>query len=298
MGKHYIPRFYLKGFTEKNAPSFIWAYEKGRKKPFRSNILNIAQENQIYSDETEKQLADDVENPANPIIHKIREQQPITKAEKEILARYVEVLMRRIPRVREKAREWFPSAMEKKLQHLESDLNRLSDENPDKEEIINKHKNDIKRMRNNDVVDLFTPEDIWEEIILSDDMPIHQVLGDMTWQFLVFDEWPIFLTSDNPVFFFEWMGIGKKYSEVSFPISKNIVLWATWRSDLKENYVKTTENIAKEINQRTVSFAQKYIFFSSHEKWVETLVNKDSLKVNRITQPAKKSRKRQQYAIR
>ena len=280
MGKHYVPRFYLKGFTERNEPSFIWAYEKGRKKPFRSNIVNIAQENQIYSDETEKHLTYDVEMPANPIIQKIREHRNITKSDKVILSKYMSVLMRRIPRSREKATEWFDQSIGDYYQHIENDLNNLLAENPDKQEIISNRLNELNNIRNTDAI---TPKETWGKIILENEhSTISQVICDMTWQFLVFDKWPAFLTSDNPVFFFEGMGIGKKYSEISFPISENIVLWATWRADLEEKYVKTKEHIVREINHRTISFATRYIYFSSYEKWITKLANQHNIDLNRI----------------
>ncbi len=197
--------------------------------------------------------------------------------------------------MREKAKKWFPQSLENYLQRINNELDTLLVENPDKKEIISQRRKEFKAIQYNDAI---TPEDIWERIILDEkNTSVPQVLNNMTWQFLVFDKWPIFLTSDNPVFFFEWLGIGKEHSEVSFPITDNIVLWATGRTDLKEEYVQTTESIAKEINRRTISFAQNYIYFSSCEKWITKLVNKNSINLNRITQPSKRSRKRLQRAI-
>ena len=61
MGYHYIPRYYLKGFTEVDDSEFIWAYEKGTQNFFRTNIRNVAQETRFYSDETESYLTDAIE---------------------------------------------------------------------------------------------------------------------------------------------------------------------------------------------------------------------------------------------
>jgi uncharacterized protein DUF4238 len=79
----------------------------------------------------------------------------------------------------------------------------------------------------------------------------------MTWQFLTCGSGQVFLTCDNPVFYFEEIGIGKPYSEVTVPLSSQIALWANWRQDLKEGFVPTTSQAVKEINRRTVTRAAR-----------------------------------------
>ena len=89
------------------------------------------------------------------------------------------------------------------------------------------------------------------------------------------------MTSDNPVFYFEGMGIGNQLSEVTFPISRNTVLWATWRVDLEEGFRPTNKRIVREINSRTVSAATRYVFYARKVKWVTKFVNR-KLPLNRI----------------
>ena len=43
MGNHYVPQFYLKGFSGES--DYLWAHDRLAKKSFKSNIKNVAQEN-------------------------------------------------------------------------------------------------------------------------------------------------------------------------------------------------------------------------------------------------------------
>jgi len=90
------------------------------------------------------------------------------------------------------------------------------------------------------------------------------------------------LTSDNPFFFFESLGVGRPESEVSFPISSDVALWATWRTDLKEGFVPAKDSLIREFNRRTVSIAKRHLFYSRNEKWVVSLANKKAVRLNGI----------------
>lgn len=107
MGKHYIPRFYLKGFTESLVSPYIWVYEKGKEKSYRTNIKNVAQEKKMYSEETESYLAQSVEQPAVEVVRKVRSWRTISPRDKEILADFMVVLLKRTPKGRERVERWF-----------------------------------------------------------------------------------------------------------------------------------------------------------------------------------------------
>ncbi|MFC1614100.1 DUF4238 domain-containing protein, partial [Gemmatimonadota bacterium] len=67
MGHHYIPQYYLKGFSESDS-NLLWAYEKGVGNKFRTQIKKIANITKFYPTETEKYLAEKIEGPANSVI--------------------------------------------------------------------------------------------------------------------------------------------------------------------------------------------------------------------------------------
>jgi hypothetical protein len=108
------------------------------------------------------------------------------------------------------------------------------------------------------------------------------MLSRMTWLFLTFDRRPAFLASDNPVFHFRSMGIANAGSEVSFPVSSHIVLWATWRMDLEEGYAPTREACVRELNRRTASNATRYLFHAADEEWVLPLLCKSRWRVSKL----------------
>ena len=102
----------------------------------------------------------------------------------------------------------------------------------------------------------------------------------MTWLFLTSDDKPTFLTCDNPVFFFTGMGLGKPRSEMTFPISSHITLWATWRTDLSEGYVSVNKEAAKEVNRRTASNATRYVLHCDDEYWILPFLTKGTWQLN------------------
>ena len=91
-----------------------------------------------------------------------------------------------------------------------------------------------------------------------------------------------FITSDNPLFFFEAIGIGNEKSELTFPLAKNIVLWAKWRTDIPPGFHRARTQFVKEVNRRTISNASNYIFSPYAADWIPTLLAKDTIRLNRV----------------
>lgn len=112
---------------------------------------------------------------------------------------------------------------------------------------------------------------------------LRAILPAVKWVFLTSQKGQPFPTSDNPLFFFEDLGIGRPESEITFPISSSVALWATWRRDLTEGCVPAKTHVIKQINKRTASAATKYVYYSQKADWVINLINKRSLRTRRIT---------------
>jgi hypothetical protein len=280
MGKHFIPRYYLKGFTEPNTPLFIWVYEKGSNKHYRANIENIAQETDMYSSQTEEYLAQQIEEPAKIALEKLRNRELITINEKGYLANYMGVLYKRVPRSRERAKTWFVEYSKNYYHDLDQRLKQLISENPLKQDLLERRREELKKLKDEETI---KAEEVWENIIPPGMTPsISPTLLQMTWQYFVFDKWPAFVTSDSPVFFFEQIGIGKEHSEVTFPISTTLAIWLSWHRTQKEEFVKVNEKIVHEINRRTIGIAGHYIYFSNYENWISRLADKQDMALKRI----------------
>ncbi len=281
MGKHYVPQYYLKGFTEPHAPAFIWVYDKVTARIFRTNVKNVAHETDYYPDDVEQYLANSIEGPAQSVIDKIRQHEPLTPHDKARLAAYMVVMLKRVPRSRQRRRERSPVVIASVFGSVEEQLADLLAEEP-ANEVLLRRREEVIQLRAKYEAEV--PREIDYQLLPPETSPrLLAVLQEMTWHYWTYDKEPAFLTSDNPVFYFEGLGIGQKDSEVSFPISSQVVLWATWRKDYRETYTHIREPILKEINRRTASAATRYVYFAREEPWVMKLLNRRRPRLNRIS---------------
>lgn len=100
-------------------------------------------------------------------------------------------------------------------------------------------------------VRLIPPRSSWEAGFSPEMTPrFMDALNSMRWIFFVSRSEPVFLTSDNPVFIPN-MGLEKRKSEFSFPISSKVVLWGSWRTDLTEGYLEANRDTIAQFNRRT-----------------------------------------------
>jgi hypothetical protein len=282
MGEHSVPQYYLSGFCDPLSSSKIWVYEKGSKRIFQSNIKNIAVETNRWPQDIEEFLTNKIEAPANPVLGKIRSHQPISQNDKELLSAYMANMMQHVDRGLERTKEIAPKVADKIFDDLEQKILSDIEQDSSKKERLLAILQNIPNLKTKYLNDF--PLEIWYKNLNPEVLPqVLAILPAMTWIFFVSEKGLPFLTSDNPLFFFEWQGIGKPESEVTFPISSEIVLWATWRKDLKKNqYVKQKEPIIREINRRIASSATKYVYYSLEADWVVRLINKKSWRLNRI----------------
>lgn len=284
---HYIPKFYLKGFTESSESPYIWVYERGKAKPFRANISNVAHENYFYTlpvppDKTnhlspEDYLAEKIEAPANPVIEKIRNNRTLSDADRVNLSIYLAVMLKRIPRHRKRIQELAPKVASNVENQIEQIIDTISKRRANRPELKRKlrgqAKSIIRRLEENPPKEVLFPDY---------SIKVTQTIFRMSWQFFISEEKFSFLTSDNPLFFFEGIGIGQDNSEITFPISSDCVLWATNRTDLMEGYYKINQDVKDEFNSRIASLATRYVYYSQEVDWVAELVNQDDYSLKRI----------------
>lgn len=97
---HYIPQYYLKGFSIPETEK-VWVYHKNdkQKDSHDTNVMNLGVEKYFYKlnlyegdDDTkvlEEYFANEIEGPANPILSKIAERKRINSLEKDVLSFYI-----------------------------------------------------------------------------------------------------------------------------------------------------------------------------------------------------------------
>jgi len=272
MGDHYIPRYYLSGFTSPK-DDLLSVYEKNGPLQFRSQVSNVGHETNYYSPEVEEYLANEIEEPANQVLKNIRYRYKIDAMEKQKLSKYMAVMLIRVPQSKHRMNQMAPSVAAKLQKEYDETLLDLIDENPDEKDRYVKRREEIRS--NIEKYAKKPPKSFWLELIRPERIPaVVEAFQKMTWRFLIWDDFPVFMTCDNPVFFFDWMGIGRPESEVTFPISSNIVLWLNWRDDLKEGYFKTRSQVFKEVNRRTASNATRFVYHARTEDWIPRFIKK------------------------
>jgi len=270
MGDHYIPQYYLKGFSGDDGKT-VWVYDKDNRCKFATQVKSIANENRFYSPGMESYLAEHVECPAKPVLERIRRRIHISSEDKRVLSAYMICMMIRVPRGKKRVKQLAPSVADDVRQEIDRQLRDALLEEPEKASLIEGRKSEVHKIIERYAKD--PPDEIWLRTIPPEKWPRAQaVLSGMAWKFLTFDEYPAFLTSDNPVFYFPSMGIGRPESEVTFPVSSNVVLWATGRANPAEGFIQTNTRVVKELNRRTAYSSTRRVFHSSDEKWVLQLL--------------------------
>jgi hypothetical protein len=280
MGDHYIPQYYLKGFSGDGGKT-VWVYDKADRRKFAARVRNIANETGFYSPEMESYLAEHVEEPAKPVLERIRRRSKISTADKQVLSAYMMCMMIRVPQGKKRIKQFAPSVADKLREDVDRHWSSALLEDPAKAAFIEE-----RRSRDHEMIDRYAqdpPDDIWLRTIPPEKWPRALVaLSSMTWVFLTFDQYPAFLASDNPVFYFTNIGIGRPESEVTFPVSSHIALWASRRTDLTEGFFETKQQVVREVNRRTASVATRYVFHSGDEDWVLRLLTQRSWRLNML----------------
>ena len=280
MGDHYVPQYYLKGFSSCDGKS-IWAFDKEDKRKFETQVKSIGNITGFYSREVEQYLANTIEGPANEVLKKIRDHEEITDIDKTVLAEYMAVMFKRVPKAKERLNKRAPSMCKDLYKEISEELLQTATLQPEKRHIAERRISEIK-----EILDRYSkepPRKIWLDNIPPERSPrIVAALASMTWRFLECDDTVGFITSDNPLFYFTDMGVGKPESEVTFPISKDIVLWGTWRTDLPTGYLHAGSQIVKEMNRRIVSEATRYVFAVKDAVWILPFVTKKNWNLNLI----------------
>ena len=189
-------------------------------------------------------------------------------------------MLQRVPRGLERAKEIAPEVRDQVFENAEKEINKLITAHPSKKSVLQNRLQEIASLKLKYENEF--PMEVWYQMITSEAFPqICAILPAMTWVFFVSNKKQHFLTSDNPIFFFKELGIGRPESEVTFPLSSTVTLWATWRN-LKERYITVKDTIISKINRRTASLATKYVYYSEEAQWVVNLINKKNFRLDRI----------------
>jgi len=282
MGHHYVPREYLRGFEDPNNPGKIWMYDKLSHRFTHATIITVAQEACYYSEDAEKELSGFVEGPAHKVLKKLRSGDSINGHERMSLALYIATMLMRGPRRRRKAFEMLPTVRENVINRATLIITQWAQTSAADPELKQRRLSELDRV--SEKLRAQPPVDLVKKIRAP--WPNDQVLACvaiMTWRIASAGDAGFFLTSDNPVAFFEDYGLGNPESEITFPLASDLALLGSWQGALQETiFVRAKQTLVKEVNRRIASGAERFVFYRAFEDWVARVAEKQNPQLSRI----------------
>jgi hypothetical protein len=285
MGHHYTPQAYLRGFADPSDQRMIWFYDKKERLFRRASIKNVAQQPGFYTPEIEEQLNVIVEGPANRVIADLRDGKEIGPQERFHLSLYIATMLKRVPRHRQKFLDLAPKALEDTVRELKQYIEAVGKQGGVDPDLI------ARRLAEADAAERKFATEIPPEVIEKGRIPwpsedLVALIFSMNWRFLWSAGPSFFVTSDNPGFFFEGLGLGRPESELRFPIAPTLALvgnWqGGWRSRAGDRIEPPCQRIVREINRCIVSAATRFVFCHEKAEWVANVASSVEPKLNRI----------------
>lgn len=281
MGHHYVPQKYLRGFAETGNPEAIWMYDKKLRQFTNPGIKSVAQESGYYDNDVEQQLSELVEKPANKVLDKLRNQEKITETDRIHLSIYIATMLKRVPKRRAEAYLMIPSVVEKTIIKVRAQIQEWGQTTQNKE-LFERRLLEVeaaeKKLRNE------TPDFLIEQIRqpwASEEMI--SAIYTMTWRIAYSPASDFYITTDNPAYFFKAYGIATPKSELTFPISTDLALFASWQGEQNTViYAQAKPKLVREANKRLMSGAERFIFSHRQEDWIAKISDKPNPYLSRI----------------
>jgi len=291
---HYIPKFYLEGFIDPHNRPYLWVYEKGNKKIIKATSKDIAVEKHYFSflmldgernSDTLENVMAEIERNSAPIFKKIIRGQSLSKEDKAYFATFLAFMMIRVPNFRKNIENAIGELM-KRISMVSASNRRAF------EAMIKRYEKDTRKKINMPIeelrkwvlegeYDIKANPELALGMALSTTRELFPVFLGMKWTFVRATDEYKFLTSDNPLFYcdpthdpnsFYGVGLINKNVEVTFPIFKDLALFASWKD--RGTYIQGKNRLVKDINKRTILAASRFVFSSGKSDDINKLVQK------------------------
>ena len=292
--QHYIPKFYLKGFTDKRGS--LWVCErfkaikesKPKKEAHRADYYTVADEGQ--RNETAEDILKEVESKAAPIIRKLANPQYILTPENASrVIMFVAFLFARVPSWREHLNSLSVQVAWKMLQREANDKEKFHQTCLEIEQKQGRSLGDFEKLRQDVLNRRFDIEQSESHNLGSMCLSacnIANMLAKMVYQAFYAPEGKFFLTSDSPVWTLQddgsgeatvGMGFGWDNVEVYCPLNKKTCF------RLKKG-IEPMGRIIEErqvdlINRVTMATAVQYLYSSEGHRRIARLFDERGCKV-------------------
>ena len=281
MGHHYVPQEYLSGFAAPEQAGTIWMYDKQTDAFKRLPIKAVAQEADFYDQDTEAELNSAIEGPAHAVLSKVRGRKSISQEERLRLAIYVAAMMMRVPVRRSRSMALLPGALDSTVSRVRTRVEQWSQEPEADQSLV------ARRRREIDDAEMKFSRTPPDEVLARVRSPwpsetMVAIINAMTWRIALSEE-EHFLTSDNPAHFFGAFGIGGRASEVTFPLSSKMGLFASWQGTRESlAVVRAPPTFVRESNRRVASGAERFVLAHRRQEWISRIANKAEPSLSRI----------------
>jgi hypothetical protein len=268
---HFVPQKHLRAFEDPASPGLIWTYPRGEE-PRLASIDKVAQAPGFYDANVETDLGRLIESPANPFLDALRRGEDVDADGRNRVALYLATMIKRVPRGRERGKALIPSTLQNVVEALRAELLSLAAGDPARLErwLVKLEAVHAEYLTN-------PPPQVLDQLKVPWPSPeMVEVIRRMHWRLLVAAAPEIFVTSDNPLFYFEGWGLGRPESEFCFPLSPTHCLHGCHqptpggRLDLRP----ADRALVHEVNRRMANDATKLLFASKRLKWPATLLRK------------------------
>lgn len=276
---HYTPQKYLLRFADSEGR--VWLHDNKNKSCSRlAGVRVIGNELGLYSDEVEDNLNVQVEVPSHVVFDKVMAGMPLLADDRAALAKYIIVMWKRVPAAKVRSLRPMPAIADEVRSELMTEIDEMVAADARFESRAVGLRSEVTAII--ETVKAAPPANLWYDSFSLDEITVsQQALLSMNWVFLRSDSHQ-FLTSDNPVFFFPEEGLGRSQSELTFPMSSSVALWATRLPRTQGRTVLASASTVKQVNARTAAHSKRFVFSKTNETWIKPFTVKGGWKLEHL----------------
>ena len=261
----------------------IYMYDSVTRRWVGTPLHNAAVRKKYYRQDDESGLADEVENPAQYPLRKLRHGESIDLDERLKVSWYIYAMMVRVPLARVKASRVIEDNSEQFVEDTLKKL-RLAHEiaaipiSESRQRYMDEIVQNIRR----DPTDL--PNGLYEDLVTrvsyksnTDEIPdTAHILPNFAWRVISAPEGSKFITSDNPVHVFSIPGgPDNPHFELVMPLSSDLSLHISRQGFPQQlEFIDGDRAIARRLNVRILSIVDRFVFSSRKERWVENTIRR------------------------
>lgn len=289
-GHHYVPEFYLAGFTPTGSKDdFLWVHDGEQRKAWRTRPRNVAHERDYYRVEQEGVPPDAlekafgvVEGQLAPVLQRIATgRKPPEGADLAHALRFIAMLAMRVPSGREVI-DRNAAAMAKFMMRFAASNPRYFAQSVEELKQAGRLPQDVdaEKMRQFALDDsryttsVVPSSTLGTMVDLIDSLP--PVLAERQWSLVVAkEEAPDFVCTDRPVALVaieptspRFLGFGQPWTEVSMPLSRRATLVGSFQ--IEARLVEADAILVGFFNQRMLDLAERFVFSPTDEIVVST----------------------------